>query len=361
MDNVMVSVVVPIFSSGILLKETIESILAQTFRDFEIILVDNNASETTRSVALEYADAYPQLIRIIHEPVQGLPFARNTGIMAARGKYIALLDDDDMMAPDRLMKQHAIAKTNPDASLVFCGRHHIDKKTGKTVEFNVIGPQSRWEGLQMFVREILSVKLPDRNYHLFYFTMPSTMFFEKAKAVNAGLFDIRLSPYVGEDDVFCMNMFREGDFILLPEPLTLYRTGGGSDDTRKKAERLYLMLSHSHKVFYVLWEKFGGENGRIKKIFKKTAAYQLQGAAKHVLRYQGGTDLGRLLLCRAWIYSPLDPNHFKDFIKSLFPCRYHPRIFWFGQFRPETLPAEIDKSFVKGLFSVPPQWIKDRK
>ena len=118
MKNPLVSVVIPAFRSGTLILESIESVMAQTFQDFEVVIVDNNASEETRAAIQRALETYPLKIRAIHEPTQGNSSARNRGIQEAKGRYVALLDDDDKMASNRLEKQIEAIEKNPEASII---------------------------------------------------------------------------------------------------------------------------------------------------------------------------------------------------------------------------------------------------
>ncbi len=95
------SVVIPCYNTARTLAETIASVQGQTVEDFEIIAVDNNSTDGTRALLEQLALTEPRL-RIVSEPVQGLPAARNGGIRAARGSYIALLDADDLFDADYL-------------------------------------------------------------------------------------------------------------------------------------------------------------------------------------------------------------------------------------------------------------------
>jgi len=116
--QILISVVIPAFRSGSLIREAIDSVNSQTFKDFEIVVVDNNASEETRLEIQKAVKEYPKTIRVIYEPNQGNSSARNKGIQESRGSYIALLDDDDKMYPQRLAKQLEAITDNPDVSIV---------------------------------------------------------------------------------------------------------------------------------------------------------------------------------------------------------------------------------------------------
>lgn len=111
-----VSVIMPVYNGAGLISFSIESMLAQTFEDFELIIVDDGSTDHTVNVLKSYRD--PRL-RIIPLPVNtGVVGARNTALKAARGVYIAMLDHDDLSSPTRLAKQVEHLDNNPDTVMV---------------------------------------------------------------------------------------------------------------------------------------------------------------------------------------------------------------------------------------------------
>lgn len=107
------SVIVPVFNADQYLCRCIDSILAQTFRDFEVILVDDGSTDRSGTICDEYA-AKDSRINVIHKPNEGVAVARNTGLSAAHGEYIAFCDSDDAWEPELLEK--AISVMGPEAA-----------------------------------------------------------------------------------------------------------------------------------------------------------------------------------------------------------------------------------------------------
>jgi len=113
-----VSVIIPCYNQGAYLDEAVESVLAQTFRDFEIVIVnDGSTDEVTNRLLADYRK--PQT-RVIHTDNQGVAMARNSGIREARGKYILPLDADDRIAPPYLAKAVAVLESDPQVGIVYC-------------------------------------------------------------------------------------------------------------------------------------------------------------------------------------------------------------------------------------------------
>ena len=97
----MVSVIVPVFNAQNSLKNCVESILNQTYQDFEILLIDDGSTDKSYDLCEEFASKYEKVISF-HTPNGGVSAARNYGIKAARGEYICFVDSDDQVAPDFL-------------------------------------------------------------------------------------------------------------------------------------------------------------------------------------------------------------------------------------------------------------------
>ena len=107
----LVSVIIPTYNRGWMLKEAIDSVLAQDFTDFELIVVDDGSTDDTGQVLA----AYDQKVIAVHQSNRGVSAARNRGIGAASGQLIAFLDSDDLWLPRKLSTQVDFFHSNPDA------------------------------------------------------------------------------------------------------------------------------------------------------------------------------------------------------------------------------------------------------
>ena len=97
----LVSVIIPTYNRAWVLKEAVDSVLAQEFGDFELIVVDDGSTDATAELLAAYADR----VRVLRQTNRGVSAARNAGIAAARGKLIAFLDSDDLWLPGKLGRQ----------------------------------------------------------------------------------------------------------------------------------------------------------------------------------------------------------------------------------------------------------------
>ena len=122
MDNVNISVIMPVYNSEKYLNKSIESVLGQSYKDFELILVDDGSTDSSGKICDEYAVSDTR-IKVIHQANGGVSKARNTGIARSVGKYILFLDSDDEM-DQNLMEENfkIIEKLDPDI-LIFNFRY----------------------------------------------------------------------------------------------------------------------------------------------------------------------------------------------------------------------------------------------
>ena len=127
-----VSVIIPTFNRALLVTETIDSVLAQTYRDFEIIVVDDSSTDNTSEVLSKYGDH----IRVVVHPTNlGLSVARNSGIHHSAGEFVAFLDSDDLWLPTKLEQQINLLDATPGLDWVYADVENFDDKTGLNLGF----------------------------------------------------------------------------------------------------------------------------------------------------------------------------------------------------------------------------------
>ena len=135
MQNVpLVSVVVIFLDVGEFLQDAIESVLSQTYPNWELLLADDGSTDSSTAIALRYAAKYPRRIRYLEHPNhknRGMSATRNLGIRNASGEYIALLDGDDIWVPHKLEHQVSILKAYPEAAMVYGAGEDWYSWTGK--------------------------------------------------------------------------------------------------------------------------------------------------------------------------------------------------------------------------------------
>lgn len=146
-----VSIIVPVYGVEKYIAECIESLLAQTYRNLEILLVDDGGKDHSGEICDRYA-AQDDRIRVIHKPNGGAASARNVGIDAATGQYICFVDGDDAVHPE-YVQQLFEQVTALDADIAVCGFHNYSKVGKKLVECNNTGSYTRQEYLLRFLQD----------------------------------------------------------------------------------------------------------------------------------------------------------------------------------------------------------------
>ncbi|MBR8835694.1 MAG: glycosyltransferase [Stigonema ocellatum SAG 48.90 = DSM 106950] len=208
-----VSIVIPAYNAIAYLPEAVDSVLQQTFTDFEVLIVDDGSSDGTVEWANQMTD--PR-VRVISQTNQGSSGARNTGITAAKGEYIALLDADDLWEPTKLEKQLRYLSENPSVGLVDTWTILVDqqgKSMGKVV-VSYAESDNVWKQLVQFK----TVCCCD-----------STPVIRRSCFETVGLFngDLRFL----EDLDLWIRLASRYTFGVVKEPLVRYRQHPGSKST----------------------------------------------------------------------------------------------------------------------------------
>ena len=120
----IISVVIPVYNGAKTIKETIESVLEQTYQDFEIIAIDDGSQDNTLAVIDSIQN---QRIKVFSYPNAGVSASRNRGFARARGEFIAFLDADDLWTKDKLESQLELLQQNPQAGVAYSWTDHIDE------------------------------------------------------------------------------------------------------------------------------------------------------------------------------------------------------------------------------------------
>ena len=199
-----ISVIIPTYNAEKYINESIDSILSQTYKNFEILIIDDNSKDSTLEIIKKYQD---KRIKIIQGDCKGLAAALNKGIREATGEYIARMDADDISLPERFEKQIKFLEKNPDISLVGSWQKHIGNKNW--VHKPLQNPE------QVKIALLFSCDL-----------CHSTVMFRKKDFVENNLFYDENSPQ--EDFELWSRAIHVLKFANLQEVLGLYRVTGSS-------------------------------------------------------------------------------------------------------------------------------------
>ena len=259
-----VTVVIPLYNARDVIGATIESVLAQTWKDYEIIVVDDGSQDGSGDLVR----AFGQQVRYIRQENTGVAGARNRGIEESHGEYIALLDHDDLWHPTKLERQVAVLTERPEVGLVITGIMHIRSDGTPTGEIGgAYNPN-------------------DPFYHVFvkgYVPTPSSAMIRRSAFDAAGTFDPGFDSAGLDDHELWPRIAMVCEIAAIEEPLTYHRS-----HTAKPPE---VALGHRRVLIAKLLERFGKDAVKREYLLREQAAY-LSDLGKHLLK-NGRAEEGR--------------------------------------------------------------------
>lgn len=288
-----ISVILPVYNGAIFLRQSINSILEQTFNRYELIIIDDGSTDESWQIISEYLD-HPS-ISAKCQSNKGLAATLNVGISCAKFDYIARQDQDDISKPDRLEKQFNFLKSHPQIDLVGSSALIIDEK-------NIVKKRK------------LSHPLVDPEIKLFLlFDTPfvhSSVLFKKSSVVKSGLYstDLRLQP--PEDYELWTRMAAQCSFANLAEPLLYYREVNTSMSRATTNPFIKNLITASSLYIHNLSEQ-DINTISINKLFH---FYQLENTNIH---------LGELIFAYIRLWRNIYKKRFNPFEKM---ARYHLKI-----------------------------------
>jgi hypothetical protein len=207
----LISVIMPVYNGEKYLHEAVESILAQTLADFELIVIDDGSTDRSAAILESFRQNDARVIVQHHSQNQGIVAANNTGLAIARGKYIARMDADDISLPERFEKQAAYLEKHPEIEILGSAIRLIDER-GQTI------------GMLSAPRDDLAIRWTS----LFSspFMQPTIMFHHSVVTEHA--LSYRGSKEQAEDFDFSIRLLEHVRGFNLTESLYIYRVHPGS-------------------------------------------------------------------------------------------------------------------------------------
>jgi glycosyltransferase involved in cell wall biosynthesis len=203
MSNPTITILMPAYNAGLYIHEAIDSVLAQSFSDFELIIVDDGSTDDTKAKVLSYTDSRIQLLEIEHG---GVSKALNTGLVKAKGKYVARFDADDVCYPNRLERQFSFLEKYPEYVVVGSDAEYMLEDGNHLFQFSCIG----------HTHQEIKGKL--------YFYCPfihSSVMYRKDAVVKVGSYSLFAHNF--EDYFLWTKLINEGKLCNLPETLIKVR------------------------------------------------------------------------------------------------------------------------------------------
>ena len=203
----------PAYNAAAYLPYAIDSVLAQTYRDWEIVVVDDGSTDHTRAVVDSYRPKLKDRLQSIHQPNRGVAEARNNGIRAARGEFMALLDADDVWLPRRLERSVKAMDADPACGLVHARVARIDTLGSVTGQLKV-------------EPKYLSGRIARHIYTRQAHVICPTVMFRKSCLQTAGWFDPAMPP--SEDRDLWFRIALRYKVVFIDELLAYYRLSPSS-------------------------------------------------------------------------------------------------------------------------------------
>ncbi len=297
-----VSTVITSFNKAPWLGEAIDSALIQDFPHQEVIVVDDGSTDNTAAVCRKYGDR----IRYIWQENQGCPAAKNTGIRAAHGEFIAILDGDDRWRPGKLTKQVNLLRERPEVGLVFTDRLKFrDDRVTLPSNWLIHTPRRGW---------VLDDLLQDN------FISVSSVVARRRCLFEAGLFNP--DQRVASDFDLWLRFARKFQVDYVDEVLMEYRLGIDSIGSRVKNKFEDTMNIQNRFVR----EFYGGNYPNRKAISRATANRMAMKGNWHLSCGQQGMAIRAHW--GAWRWDPWNVLHVRNLLRTFIPA---PLVRWLAE------------------------------
>ena len=215
----LITVIIPVYNGAEYVGETIESALRQTYRNLEVIVVDDGSTDATLSVLQSYAHQ-DERVRVISQPNSGVSKARNTAIAAARGEFIAPLDADYLWLPTKLDRQlRRMLEAGEDTGIVYTWWAWIDERG------IIVDRSPRWT---------IEGDVLDKLMYINFIGNASVPLFRKSHIDAVGGYNTAVitgEPLICEDYDLALRIAARSKVVGVPEILMGYRRRSGSRST----------------------------------------------------------------------------------------------------------------------------------
>ncbi|CAD5933479.1 putative glycosyltransferase RC0461 [Planktothrix tepida] len=306
---VLISVVIPVYNGEKTIQQTINSVLNQTFKDWELIIVDDGSQDSTVKIIREIEDSR---IRILSYDNGGLAISRNRGIDQAQGEYITFLDADDLWTPEKLEAQFQALQENPEAAVAYSWTDYIDESS-----------QFLHSGRQITINGNIYQHLLVNNF----LENGSNPLIRKQALNQVGGFDSSINS-VADWDMW-LRLAALYQFVAVPLPQILYRVSTRSMSSQIK--------NQERECLKVIEKAFEQAPESLHPLKRKTLAELYKYLMWKIFQQQPNPKQGLILMEYLINYSTHEPEWKKEikfilimFIKSLItltlPSRFSQKI-----------------------------------
>jgi glycosyltransferase involved in cell wall biosynthesis len=287
----VVSVVMPVYNQESYLSAAIESVLCQTFREFEFLIIDDGSTDGTKEILNRVKDSR---VRLVSSPHLGFLKALQLGVREAKGKWVARMDSDDVSSPDRLKRQLDFLRDHPECLFV-------------ASVYGIVTPNDKYLGPQSdFVWKYLEPH--DITLATELFADPSAVF-DRQKAIEVGLYD----PEFENEKPLWYKLLNIGRGAVLGEPLHFIRWMLGSHSRSEFHKR-----AAANRDIRLRYHPNGADLQSIYH-FRNSKVAAIRAAARCVNLYilAGDFSAARKIAFDTWRRWPSSPNAWKIATKAL--------------------------------------------
>jgi glycosyltransferase involved in cell wall biosynthesis len=295
---IRVSAIIPVYNGSATLREAIDSVLEQTFRGFELIVVDDGSTDTTPAII----ESYGSRLRAICQSNAGPAAARNEGIRAAQGDYLAFLDADDRWLPSMLDRTVAMLDSDRDCAVAYGNLLMVDSD-GRSLATHLVGSN--------FAHAPSMAEILTRMWPI----MPSAALIRRSAFDACGGF-VEEFRRAGFEDAFLWLMLREqGHFRYIPEVLAAWRFSWFPRPLKVQPDR------HDRQTFArLVQQRYGIDASRLVAA-RIRATRSILGYAGLRALHQGDRQAARRAFAGALKLDPLRARNILRFIRTFLPVR----------------------------------------
>lgn len=218
MEKPLVTVFIPVYNCEDYIAGSLESILNQTYDNLEVLLVDDGSTDNSVDVIKTYKDDRIRLVS--NEKNMGIPYTRNVGLREARGKYMVIMDSDDISVPERVETQVNYLEENPEIDAAGSFYYRVQNNFRRKIRRKYTKPDA--------------VKI----YLMFFNPLANPSTAVRKSTVEQYNLQYNLDYFVAQDYEFWIQLSKVGNISIIPEFLLEYRTGHESVTKKAKREKL---------------------------------------------------------------------------------------------------------------------------
>lgn len=236
--KLLASIIIPVYNKAAYIRETLDSALVQSYTNFEIVLVNDGSTDGSLSILQEYADRFPDIVRLINSENRGVSAATNLGIQAASGDYIQFLDADDLMSSDKIERQIQLLSGKGSATIATCEWVNFKDDIHQYSQVPCGVFQDFGSGLELLLRFWNNQEMMAISSYLTH----------RDLIKKAGPWDENLT--INQDgEFFCRVLARANEVLFEPNGTVYYRQPGPGNVSQQKSEKAARSLLDSLKSY----------------------------------------------------------------------------------------------------------------